>query len=85
MLNVETQRKIDLNCDMGESYGTWHKGSDQAILPYVSSINIACGFHAGDPHTMRDTVANALRHRVLVGAHPSFPDLVGFGRREPLF
>src|SRR5690606_39202570 len=55
---------------------------DQAILPYVSSINIACGFHAGDPHTMRDTVANALRHQVLVGAHPGLPDLVGFGRRE---
>lgn len=72
---------IDLNCDMGESYGAWQMGSDEAILPFVSSANIACGFHGGDPSTMRKTVAAALAHHVAVGAHPSLPDLVGFGRR----
>lgn len=72
---------LDLNCDMGESYGAWTMGNDMAILPYVTSANIACGFHAGDPGTMRSTVAAALELGVAVGAHPGLPDLVGFGRR----
>lgn len=74
--------KLDLNCDMGESYGAWKMGDDLAVLPYVSSANIACGFHGGDPGTMRKTVAAALEHGVAIGAHPSLPDLLGFGRRE---
>jgi len=72
---------LDLNCDMGESYGAWRMGNDEAVLPYVSSANIACGFHGGDPGTLRATVAAALAHGVALGAHPSLPDLVGFGRR----
>ncbi|HEY9572923.1 MAG TPA: 5-oxoprolinase subunit PxpA [Pusillimonas sp.] len=73
---------IDLNCDMGESFGAWKMGQDEEILPYVSSANIACGFHAGDPATMRKTVAAAIRHGVALGAHPGLPDLAGFGRRN---
>jgi len=72
---------IDLNCDMGESYGRWSLGADEAIMPYITSASIACGSHAGDPHVMRKTVALALRHGVAIGAHPSLPDLMGFGRR----
>jgi 5-oxoprolinase (ATP-hydrolysing) subunit A len=73
---------IDLNCDMGEGYGAWTMGDDEALAPLVSSMNVACGFHASDPGTMRRTVRLARRHDVAVGAHPSFPDRVGFGRRE---
>jgi UPF0271 protein len=73
---------IDLNCDMGESYGRWTLGADEAIMPYISSANIACGFHGGDPNVIRRTVALALEHGVAIGAHPSLPDLMGFGRRE---
>ncbi|MYN11947.1 5-oxoprolinase subunit PxpA [Pusillimonas sp. TS35] len=73
---------IDLNCDMGESFGAWPMGNDVQVLPHVTSANIACGFHAGDPTTMRKTVAEALRHGVALGAHPGLPDLVGFGRRN---
>lgn len=73
--------RIDLNCDMGESFGAWTMGNDEAVLAYVSSANIACGYHAGDPRTMRRTVASALARGVAVGAHPGFPDLAGFGRR----
>lgn len=73
---------IDLNCDMGESFGAWKMGQDQDILPYVTSANIACGFHAGDPGVMRATVAAALKHGVALGAHPGLPDLAGFGRRN---
>lgn len=73
---------IDLNCDMGESFGAWKMGQDDDILPYVSSANIACGFHAGDPGVMRKTVAAAIRHGVALGAHPGLPDLAGFGRRN---
>jgi len=73
---------IDLNCDMGESYGAWHMGNDEAVLKHVSSANIACGFHGGDPATMRKTVAAALAHGVALGAHPGFQDLPGFGRRN---
>jgi UPF0271 protein len=73
---------IDLNCDMGESFGAWTMGQDAAVLAHVTSANIACGFHAGDPLTMQRTVAAAAKHGVAVGAHPSLPDLAGFGRRE---
>lgn len=73
--------RIDLNCDMGESFGAWRMGDDAAILEHVTSANIACGFHAGDPGTMRATAKAALAKGVAIGAHPSFPDLQGFGRR----
>ncbi|WP_207434753.1 5-oxoprolinase subunit PxpA [Sabulibacter ruber] len=73
---------VDLNCDLGESYGAYRMGNDEAILPYVTSANIACGFHAGDPSVMKKTVRNALELQVAIGAHPGLPDLVGFGRRE---
>jgi 5-oxoprolinase (ATP-hydrolysing) subunit A len=72
---------IDLNCDMGESYGAWKMGADALIMPYITSANIACGFHAGDPATIRKTVKLAHDHGVAIGAHPSLPDLMGFGRR----
>ena len=72
---------IDLNCDMGESYGRWTLGADEAIMPFITSANVACGFHGGDPHVMRKTVALALAHKVAIGAHPALPDLMGFGRR----
>ena len=72
---------IDLNSDMGESYGRWTLGADAEIMPYITSANVACGYHGGDPHVMRKTVALALEHRVAVGAHPALPDLMGFGRR----
>ncbi len=74
-------KTIDLNCDMGESYGAWKMGADAAIMPLISSANIACGFHAGDPATIRATVGLAVEHGVAIGAHPSLPDLAGFGRR----
>lgn len=72
---------IDLNCDMGESFGPWKMGNDAALMHFISSANIACGFHAGDPTTVRKTVSLAIDHSVAVGAHPSFPDIQGFGRR----
>jgi 5-oxoprolinase (ATP-hydrolysing) subunit A len=75
-------RRIDLNCDLGESYGAWTMGQDEQVLAHVSSANIACGFHAGDPDTMRRTVQLAAARGVAIGAHPSLPDLQGFGRRE---
>jgi UPF0271 protein len=73
---------VDLNCDLGESFGRWELGEDAAVLPYVTSANVACGFHAGDPRTMVRTVRLAKAHGVAVGAHPGFRDLVGFGRRR---
>lgn len=73
--------RIDLNCDMGESFGPWRMGRDEEIMPYLTSANVACGFHAGDPQVMARTVALARRHGVAVGAHPGFRDLHGFGRR----
>ncbi|GGG49889.1 LamB/YcsF family protein [Hymenobacter glacieicola] len=73
---------VDLNCDMGESFGAYSLGPDEAILPFVTSANIACGYHAGDPAVMRRTVRRALHQQVAIGAHPGLPDLVGFGRRE---
>lgn len=72
---------IDLNCDMGEGFGAWSLGADERLMPLVSSANIACGFHASDPRLMRRTVRLAREHGVAVGAHPGFPDRVGFGRR----
>ncbi len=72
---------LDLNCDMGESFGAWSMGQDEALLDLVTSANIACGFHAGDPATMARTVRGALARGVALGAHPSLPDLQGFGRR----
>ena len=72
---------IDLNCDMGESFGAWRMGNDAELMNFASSVNIACGFHAGDASVMRETVEMALQKGVAVGAHPSFPDLQGFGRR----
>lgn len=73
---------VDLNCDLGESFGAYSIGMDEAILPFVTSANIACGFHAGDPGVMRKTVQLALANKVAIGAHPGLPDLIGFGRRE---
>lgn len=73
---------LDINCDMGESFGVYRIGRDEEILDYVTSANIACGFHAGDPATMRKTVRAALEKKAGIGAHPGLPDLPGFGRRE---
>ncbi|RJQ87297.1 MAG: 5-oxoprolinase subunit PxpA [Desulfobacteraceae bacterium] len=72
---------IDLNCDMGESYGAYTLGADDRLMPLISSANIACGWHAGDPLVMSRTVESAIQHKVAVGAHPGYPDLLGFGRR----
>lgn len=72
---------IDINCDMGESFGAYKIGSDTEVMAYISSANLACGFHAGDPVVMRESVRMAKEHGVRIGAHPGFPDLMGFGRR----
>jgi 5-oxoprolinase (ATP-hydrolysing) subunit A len=74
--------RVDLNCDMGESFGAYEIGADAAVFPYITSANIACGFHGGDPTVMRRTISSAIRHGVAVGAHPGLPDLIGFGRRN---
>jgi 5-oxoprolinase (ATP-hydrolysing) subunit A len=74
--------RIDLNADVGESLGPWPMGDDARLIPLVSSVNVACGFHAGDPLTIQRTVATAVAHGIAIGAHPGYPDLVGFGRRE---
>ena len=74
--------QIDINCDLGESYGAFKVGNDEKIMPHITSANIACGFHAGDPMTMAQTINLAKKHNVAVGAHPGYPDLLGFGRRE---
>lgn len=73
--------KLDINCDMGESYGAWTMGHDEALMPHITSASIACGWHAGDPQVMRRTVTLANTHGVRIGAHPGYPDLLGFGRR----
>lgn len=73
--------KLNLNADVGESFGAWRMGDDAALLPLVNSANIACGFHAGDPKVMRATVRAAIAADASIGAHPSYPDLQGFGRR----
>ena len=74
--------RVDLNCDMGESFGRWALGADAEVMPHITSASIACGAHAGDPETMRRTLRLAREHGVAAGAHPGFADLAGFGRRE---
>jgi UPF0271 protein len=71
-----------LNCDIGESFGAWTMGLDAEVMPFIDCANVACGFHASDPQIMRRTVALAKQHDVQIGAHPAYPDLVGFGRRS---
>lgn len=78
-------RTIDLNADGGESFGRWELGADTELAPLISSINVACGWHAGDPGTMTRTVALAREHGIGLGSHPGFPDLTGFGRRAIAF
>ena len=73
-----------LNCDLGESYGSWKMGRDDQAMPHIDQANIACGFHGGDPLVMQKTLALAKENGVMVGAHPAYPDLVGFGRRSML-
>ena len=73
---------MKLNCDLGESFGAWNMGLDSEVMPYIDQANIACGFHAGDPLVMQKTLALAKQYQVSIGAHPSYPDLVGFGRRS---
>lgn len=73
---------LKLNCDLGESFGAWQMGLDNEVFPHIDQANIACGFHAGDPSTMLKTLNLAKQHQVQVGAHPAYPDLVGFGRRS---
>lgn len=72
---------MKLNCDLGESFGSWSMGQDEHVMPCIDQANIACGFHAGDPIVMQRTIALAVAHQVAIGAHPSYPDLSGFGRR----
>ena len=79
---TSTRMRIDLNCDMGEGFGPWRMGRDEEIMPYITSANVACGAHAGDPNVMTATIRLAKKHGVAVGAHPGFPDLIGFGRRS---
>lgn len=74
--------QVDLNCDMGESFGAYRMGMDEELINHVTSANIACGFHAGDPSVMRSTVKQALSKGISLGAHPGLPDLAGFGRRN---
>jgi len=74
--------RIDLNSDIGESFGNYKLGLDEEVIPLISSANLACGFHAGDPHVMKHTISMAKEHGTAVGAHPGFPDLMGFGRRR---
>ncbi|ARU87720.1 5-oxoprolinase subunit PxpA [Pseudomonas sp. M30-35] len=74
--------RLLLNCDIGESFGAWRMGLDAEVMPFIDCANIACGFHASDPSIMRRTVALAVAHQVRIGAHPAYPDLVGFGRRS---
>jgi UPF0271 protein len=74
--------RIDLNADVGESFGAWSIGADAELIPLVSSVNVACGAHAGDPATILRTIELAARHGASIGAHPGYPDLAGFGRRE---
>jgi len=73
---------MKLNCDLGESFGSWSMGLDEQVMPHIDQANIACGFHAGDPLVMQKTLELAKAHNVTIGAHPGYPDLVGFGRRS---
>lgn len=77
--------KVTLNCDMGESFGAWTMGADDLVMPHIDMANIACGFHASDPRIMSHTIELATQHQVQIGAHPSYPDLHGFGRRSMEF
>jgi len=79
---MKSHKKVDLNSDVGESFGTYKLGLDEEVIPLISSANIACGFHAGDPSVMQRTMGLAKKHGVAPGAHPGFPDLLGFGRRD---
>jgi UPF0271 protein len=81
-MRQNAQRHVDLNCDCGESFGTYRMGDDETLLEIVTSANVACGFHAGDPEIMAETFRLAKHKGVSIGAHPSFPDLQGFGRRR---
>ena len=74
-------KTIDINCDMGESFGNWKMGDDEGMMPFITTANVACGFHASDPLTMIDTCKRAREHGIAVGAHPGLPDILGFGRR----
>jgi UPF0271 protein len=74
--------RVDLNCDMGESFGAYRIGADEDVFPFITSANVACGFHGGDPAVMRTTIARARQSGVAIGAHPGFQDLIGFGRRN---
>jgi 5-oxoprolinase (ATP-hydrolysing) subunit A len=85
MTSNTSTRSVDLNSDLGEGFGAWRMGDDDAILQVVTSANVACGFHAGDPHIMARTFARAKELGVAVGAHPGYPDLAGFGRRDMAF
>jgi UPF0271 protein len=78
----ENAMAVEINCDMGESFGIYKMGDDDKIMPFITVANLACGFHASDPSVMARTVQLAKSHKIKVGAHPSLPDLVGFGRRE---
>jgi UPF0271 protein len=79
---VKSNTKLAINCDMGESFGLYKMGDDEGMMPHITIANVACGFHASDPSVMAHTVRLAKQHHVSVGAHPSLPDLQGFGRRE---
>ncbi|MDM5338693.1 5-oxoprolinase subunit PxpA [Fictibacillus enclensis] len=76
------KKEMDLNCDVGESFGIYRYGADEAMMPFISSANIACGFHAGDPHVIKKTIDLAASYGVRIGAHVGFPDRAGFGTRE---
>lgn len=82
MRGLRTVAQIDINCDLGESFGTFRVGNDAEIMPFITSANVACGFHAGDPDVIAETMNLAKENGVAVGAHPGFPDLMGFGRRH---
>jgi len=82
MTAAKTNKRLAINCDMGESFGLFKMGDDEGMMPHITIANVACGFHASDPSVMAHTVRLAKQHHVKVGAHPSLPDLQGFGRRE---